>query len=169
MEAVGPVIACKVLHLLKISEGLSDQKAAVVLVHQGTELSGKGDGLREVFDHLGRAEEFVVLLPVGKELEGEGIVPELLILIDGADDIKAEAVHSLVEPEPENVKHLLLHLGVPVVQIRLEGEECRPVPLVCLFVILPAAALNLAEPVIGGLVSALAVLPDIPVPFRVVL
>ena len=80
--------------------------------------------------------------------EREGVVGERGVLEDRVEDVEAEAVDARGEPVADDVEHRPLHRRVPVVEVGLEGEEARPVPLARGLVAVPAAPAQHRAPVV---------------------
>ncbi len=60
---------------------------------------------------------------------GEVLAVRPVALVEVRHRVEPEAVEPEVEPEAKHVQHLLLHLGVVVVQVGLVREEAVPVVL----------------------------------------
>jgi hypothetical protein len=93
---------------------------ALLVPHRGAAVLG---------DLRGAAHRAVVLGPVR----------QVGLLDHGVRDVDAEAVRAAVQPEPQRLGELLVHVGVVPVHVRLGGVEHVQVPL-------PGGAVRLADP-----------------------
>ncbi|GBD30085.1 hypothetical protein HRbin32_01182 [bacterium HR32] len=92
-----------------------------------------------------------------------GLVPELGVLHQHPHRVHAETVHAPIEPEARDLQQGLHHLRVPVVQVRLFGQELVEVVLVRGGVPRPRRAAEEAAPVVGGDPARPWVAPHVPV------
>jgi hypothetical protein len=126
-----------------------------------------------VVDDLPQAADDLVVLrgvvDVGVRRRGAGrVVGQARLLAQALDHVDPEPVDAPVEPEPHDVVHRGLDLGVVPVQVGLLGEEQVEVPLLGGIVPRPGRAEGeLRDPVVRWLVGG-AVAPDVPVTLGVV-
>jgi hypothetical protein len=133
--------------------------------------------IAEVRDHIGRplvglgqqhpARVLLVdfLADPLQELVGLGQVLAVgaLTLEHVGHGIEAEPVQAHVQPEPDDLEHDLLDLGVVVVEVRLVGEEAVPVEGLGLGIPGPVGGLGVDEDDAGVQVALVGVGPHVPV------
>ena len=79
------------------------------------------------------------------------------------DGIEAETGNAALVPEAGDVQHGVVDRGIAPVQVGLLGIEIVVIPLAGFRVVSPAGTAEFGIPVVGRLIVALAVAPDIPV------
>ena len=132
---------------------LAHGEAVIVVQHVPLEL-------RQILP--GGGEVGVIFQTVGHG-KGREAVRQALGFGDEGHHVLPESVHPQLQPEAQDVLHLLADLGVGHVQVRLLfGEEVQIV-LVQPLVILPGPALEEAGPVVGGAALAPDLLSGTPV------
>ncbi len=94
---------------------------------------------------------------------GEVLAVGALALEQVRHGVEAEPVKAHVEPEPDDLEHDLLDLGVVVVEVRLVGEEAVPVEGLRLRVPGPVGGLGVDEDDAGVQVLLVGVGPHVPV------
>jgi hypothetical protein len=97
---------------------------------------------------------------------GEVLAVRAVALVEVRHRVEPEAVDAEVEPEPQDVQHRLLHLGVVVVEVGLVGEEAVPVVLAALRVPRPVRRLRVEEDDPRLAPARVIVAPDVPVRAR---
>ena len=87
--------------------------------------------LVELLEELVHARSVDVERSALLEVQRIFVVFQRINLGDHVEDVEPEAVHALVEPELQNVRHLFPHLRVLPVEIRLLRSEKVQVVFVC--------------------------------------
>jgi hypothetical protein len=89
-----------------------------------------------------------------------------LALEEVGHGIETEAVEPKIEPEAYGGKHLLLDLGVVVVEVGLMREEAMPVERTCILIPGPVRLLAVDKDHSSLFVPVVCVGPHVPVAFR---
>ena len=97
---------------------------------------------------------------------GQVLAVRPVALVEIRDGVEPEAVEADVEPEAQDVQHLLLHVGVVVVEIRLVREEAVPVVLAAQRIPRPVRRLGVDEDDARLAPARVVVAPDVPVAVR---
>ncbi len=95
------------------------------------------------------------------------VIAELLILEEHLKGVDAEAIDAPLQPEAQDLIHLLTDFGVAPVEIRLFHVIQVQVVLPSGFIELPGQPAKPAHPVIGGTATLGRIVPDVPVAFLV--
>src|SRR5262249_45074140 len=104
-------------------------------------------------------DRVVTRLPCGIEW----VVTEELVLDQQPQDIDAETIDAPLEPEAQDGMHCLADVGVAPVEIRLRAQERMEIVLTGVGIELPAAAAEMAQPVVRRTAVGGRIAPQIPV------
>src|SRR6266446_9316684 len=96
------------------------------------------------------------------------IVAKLRILDQMPDHVDPETVDALAKPEAHHVMDGPAHLRFAPIQIRLLGQEGVIIILPRRGVVLPGAAAEFRQPIVGRAAIRRRIAPDVPVTLRIV-
>ena len=79
---------------------------------------------------------------------GKRMVVERFILEERGENIEAQAVRTFLEAVAHDVQHRRLHCRIAVVEVGLKMQEAGEIPLICLRIMVPAAATEHRSPLV---------------------
>lgn len=160
-------IAPVIFHdLLDWEINIANEKAIIELINDPAHLC---DNLLH-FRTVGRIErkQGVVRWHPGLEIQICGIVAQSTVFDEVPQHIHAEAVDAAAEPKAHHVINRLPHLWIAPVQVRLLLEESMVIILSGRRIERPGAAAEFRHPVVWLPPGGTGILPEIPVPPRVI-
>ena len=170
-EGVGGVQPVRAVGVL---DQVGEHAVAGDLAHHhpvGVLVGAPAQPLQDVQGLRARAVVERPLQPIGLDRVGVGprrVVPQQRVMGVEVDHVQAEAVGAAVEPEPGDVEHGLLDLGVEQVEVRLLLQEVVQIVLAPPRLPAPGRAAEHRQPVVGRRAVGLGRGPDVPVGLGVV-
>ncbi len=127
-----------------------------------------GDGAEFTHGVVNFGEFFVVGFDLvgAAEFVGAGggrIVGERGAFVEGVDGVEAESGNAPLVPEAGDVEHGFFYCGITPVQVWLLGIKIVVIVLICFGIESPTGRAEGGEPVVGRLIRAFAVFPDVPI------